>query len=226
MPRRTMATSGRPGPSRALQRSPEQRRKAAQDLLAGVQVSATVVAASPAAASAIADFGVGTGGVHLVGVRILDELHLELRIEAQRDVALAGPPVVCLVGPYSAPDDAGLSDRCWGEPDLGALVAAKLPTDGEGHPVLWAQSPVVIGATLRRGQVRCDYPPGEWHLEIAADPLIDGQAVGAMDLPRLAIALPYRDTVVLPLPRIDRTRYCGLATAVFLEQGEPAVSSP
>ncbi len=208
-----------------VSRSPEQRRAAAEDALSGVHVSATVVLSSLAAASAIADFGLD-GGVRLVRVRIMDELHVELRIEAERDVALAGPPEACLVGPYSAPDDAGLSDRCWGEPDLGALVAAAPAIDGAGHPALLAGRPIVVDAPLHRGQVRCDYPPGDWRLEIAASPLIDGSAVGAMDLPDVVIRLLYQGTTALRLLPIDQTRYCGLATAVYLEQGEPRVSPP
>ncbi len=209
----------------SVPRSPEQRQEAARDVLSGVRVAATVVVSSLAAASAIADFGI-EGGVRLVRVRIIDELHLELRIETARDVAFASPPEVCLVGPYSAPDDAGLSDRCWGEPDLGALVAAKLATDGAGHPALQARRSIVVDAPLRRGQVRCDYPPGDWRLEVVANPLIDGSAVGAMDLPDLVVQLPYQGTTALPLLPIDQTRYCGLATVVYLEQGEPRVSSP
>lgn len=206
-------------------RSPEQRDEAARDLLAGVRVWLTVVTSSLAATSAFADFGL-VSGVHLVRVRIVDQLRLELRIEAGRDVALAGPPRVCLVGPHWAPDDAGLSDRCWGEPDFEALLAAKLAVDGAGHPVLQARTSIVLDAALRRGQVRCDYPPGEWRLDIAADPLIDGSAVGAIDLPDLIIELPCQGTAALPLLPIGQTRYCGLADAVYPEQGEPVVSSP
>src|SRR3989442_5848829 len=64
----------------ASARSPEQRRQAASDLLAGIHVKPSVGSLSLAATSAIADFG-GKGGVHLVGVRIVDQLHLQLRIE-------------------------------------------------------------------------------------------------------------------------------------------------
>jgi hypothetical protein len=206
-------------------RSSEGRLAVARDLLAGVHVSAAVVSSSLAATSAMADFGVD-GGVRLVRVRILDEVRLELRIEAGRDVALAAPPRVCLVGPYAAPDDAGLTDPCWGQPDLGALVAAALATDGSGHPALAAGHPVVVDATLRRGDARCDYPPGGWTLQVAADPMVDASAAGVLDLPALAVAIPFQGITASPLLPIDQTRYCGLATAVYGEQGEPPVPSP
>jgi hypothetical protein len=204
-------------------RSPEQREAAARELLSGVHVSATVAGSSLAAAQAIADFGLNEG-VRLVRVRILDGLTLALRIETTSSVVFAEPPLLCLVGPFSAPDDAGLSDRCWGEPDLGGVVAGGLPSDQAGHPMFPADAPAAVSATLQRGDVRCDYPPGKWVLEIKVDPLVDGTAMGARYLPDVSFEVPFATPA--PLTLLAQTRYCGLASVVFREQGEPPVVNP
>jgi hypothetical protein len=203
--------------------TPEQREAAARELLSGIQVSATVTESSLAAAHAIADFGLNEG-VRLVRVRILDGLTLALRIETTRSVALAEPPLFCLVGPFSAPDDAGLSDRCWGEPDLSVVVAGGLPSDQAGHPMFPADAPAAVSATLQRGDVRCDYPPGKWVLEIKVDPLVDGTAMGARYLPDVSFEVPFATPA--PLTLLAQTRYCGLASVVYREQGEPPVVNP
>lgn len=204
--------------------SPGQRQARARELLSSVHVSAIVLSASLTATSAFADFGVESG-VRLVRVRIVNDLHLTLRIEAAQRLSLAEPLQICLVGPDSAPDDAGLTNPCWGEPDLGELVAAQLATDDVGHPFVGAHRAIVVNAALRRGQTRCDYPPGQWHLQVAANPVIDGSALGPTDLTGV-VELPWKTTTALPLLRTDQTRYCGLATAVYLQQGGPPVSSP
>jgi hypothetical protein len=204
-------------------RSPEQREAAARELLSGVHVSATVAGSSLAAAHAIADFGLNEG-VRLVRVRIVEGLSLELRIDATHPVALAAAPLFCLVGPFSAPDDAGLSDRCWGEPNLGVVVAGGLPTDQAGHPMFPADAPATLSATLQRGDVRCDYPPGKWVLEVKVDPLLDGTAMGARYLPDVGFEVPFATPA--PLTLLAQTRYCGLASVVYREQGEPPVVNP
>jgi hypothetical protein len=204
-------------------RSPEQREAAARGILSGITVSATVASSSLAAAHAIADFGLEEG-VRLVRVRIVDGLTLELRIETTSSVAFAEPPLFCLVGPFSAPDDAGLSDRCWGGPDLGVVVAGSLPHDQGDHPMFRADAPVTISATLQRGDVRCDYPPGKWVLEIKVDPLVDGTPTGARYLPEVGFEVPFATPD--PLMLLAQTRYCGLASVVYREQGEPPVVSP
>lgn len=191
---------------------------------ADVRVSATVVASSLVATDAIADFGVEEG-IRMVKVRILDELRLELGIDVEGSVVLAGPPRVCLVGPFWAPDDAGLTDRCWGEPDLGGLLAAQLATDAAGHPVLDRDRPIAVAATLRRGDVRCDYPPGSWQLEVRLEPLANGVPAGAVDLPPVDISVPADVGNPLPLSLVRESRYCGLANVVFREQGEPPIAT-
>ncbi len=158
-------------------------------------------------------------------MRIVDGLHLKVSVEAPTSITLAGPPRVCVVGPYSAPDDAGLSDRCWGDPDLGTLMAAQLPTDPFGHPQILADRPVAMDVALRRGDVRCDYPPGAWTLEIAVEPLVNGASVGPIDLPPLTFDVPWQTADPIPL-RLLGTRYCGLANVVYRDQGEPPVVTP
>jgi hypothetical protein len=204
-------------------RSPEQREAAAGELLSGIHVSATVTGSSLAAAHAIADFGLNEG-VRLVRVRIVEGLSLEVRIDAIHPVALAGAPLFCVVGPFSAPDDAGLSDRCWGEPDLGGIAAGGIPSDQAGHPIFPADAPVTVSATLQRGDVRCDYPPGKWVLEVKVDPLVDGTAMGARYLPDVGFEVPFATPA--PLTLLAQTRYCGLASVVYREQGEPPVVNP
>jgi hypothetical protein len=203
--------------------SPEQREAAARQLLSGINVSATMASSSLAAAHAIADFGLDEG-VRLVLVRIVDGLTLELRIQTTSSVAFAEPPLFCLVGPFSAPDDAGLSDRCWGDPDLGVVVAGGLPHDQGDHPMFQADAPVTLSATLQRGDVRCDYPPGKWVLEIKVDPLVDGTPTGRRYLPEVGFEVPFATPD--PLTLLSQTRYCGLANVVYREQGEPPVVNP
>lgn len=193
------------------------------EAIAAVKVSASVANRSLVATTAVADFGIEEG-VRLVRVRILDDLRLDVRIETDTTIALAGSPVVCLVGPYPAPDDAGLTDRCWGDPDLAALVADQLPTDAAGRPTLEAGQPVVVSAGLSRGDARCDYPPGEWQLEVTLTPVGDGGAAtpAPIELEPIRIDIPPTTDEPLELFTVG-TRYCGIATVVYRAQGEPPV---
>ncbi len=193
--------------------------------MAGVHVSATVTSSSLAVTSAIADFGISEG-IHLVRVRILDELGLDVRLAADIEVVLATPPRICLVGPFSAPDDAGLSDPCWGTPDLEDALAAHMPADTDGHYLLVAGSPIDVKATLQRGSVRCDYPPGEWQLEVTLNPFIDGLPMGTIEVLPALFTVPLETAGPLPLLGVLETRYCGLASGVYRSQGEPPVASP
>jgi hypothetical protein len=206
--------------------SPERRAATAQGLADGMSASVTVGGSSLAATMAIADFGIEEG-VRLAPVRILEEIQLELRIKTTVDVALAGPPRVCLVGPYWAPDDAGLSDRCWGDPDLATLLAAQLAIDAAGHVMLPADRPISIDATIQRGHERCDYPAGAWALEVAVEPLVDDRAEGRFELPATRVDVPLEPTgTALRLVERSDSRYCGLASAVWREQGEPPLMTP
>jgi hypothetical protein len=208
----------------AAPESSADRLRMATEAIRGVRLSAAVIDRSLAATEAVADFAIADD-VRLVRVRIVDDLHLKLSLDAPTSITLAEPPRVCLVGPYSAPDDAGLSDRCWGEPDLGTLVAAELPADAAGHPQLSADHPIVVDATLGRGQARCDYPPGAWTLEVTLEPLVDGASAGAIDLPTISFDVPWQTPQPIPLRLFD-SRYCGLANAVYREQGEPPIATP
>jgi hypothetical protein len=208
-----------------LFRSPTDRQSMAKSLAQGIQVSASVSGSSLDATSAIADFGL-EAGVRLVRVRILDHVELHLRLAAGQTVVLADRPRVCLVGPLSAPDDAGLSDRCWGTPDLGDAVASAISADANGHPRLDAGQAIDVSAALERGDIRCDYPPGDWALEITVNPLVDGTAAGPVELDPITVPIPLEPAgTALPLLGIDQTRYCGLAARIYNDQGEPTVAA-
>ena len=204
--------------------SPGQRDGLAEDLVSSITLTPSVGAVSLVAAGAIADFGVGSpDGVRLVRVRIVDTLELTLRLETGHDIALAEPPSLCLVGPYSAPDDAGLSDPCWGEPDLGALLAQELTVNAAGKPLLAADRPVDIAVALERGDQSCDYPTGAWLIELKLNPMVDGSPAGSRDGPGVPINVPLPAPEPLLWLPPTQTRYCGLATLVYQQQGEPQV---
>jgi hypothetical protein len=194
--------------------------------LDGLQLTMSARDVALLATGAFADFGVNGGGARQVRVRILDRLGLNLRIAADRPITLAEPPVVCLVGPYSAPDDAGLESPCWGEPDLSSALMAKLGQDGTGHYLLTPDQPIELAVELSRGTRRCDYPPGAWQLELKLNPLSGGNAAGARYVPDTPFDVPISQTGPLTLLPTTETRYCGLATAVVQQQGEPEVSAP
>jgi hypothetical protein len=168
----------------------------------------------------VADFGVDQP-VRLVLVRIADELALEVRIESPADLLLASPIVACLLGPDAAPDDAGLESPCWGEPDLGPLLEAALPHDADGRLKLAAGEPIALTVTLRRGDVRCDFPPGAWHLRLRVDPILAGTSAGPRAAPDATFDVPFLRGE--PLRLVGDRRYCGLASRVFREQGEPLI---
>lgn len=201
--------------------SPEARQAAADALVAGIGAGVTVDSSSLLATRAIADFGVGAE-VRLVLIRIVDEVRVEVRLESPRDVSFEGPLQACLVGPDAAPDDAGLEDRCWGEEALGPLIEAQLSTDEHGRLRLEPGTPVTVRATVHRGDVRCDYPPGLWHLEVLVNPVVDGSPAGARYVPHPTFEVPFLPGQELTL--VQERRYCGLASKVFREQGEPVIA--
>jgi hypothetical protein len=153
-------------------------------------------------------------------VRIIDSMDLGLQIASDHEIVLAEPPVLCLVGPYSAPDDAGLESPCWGEPDLSSLLAARLAMDSAGHYVL-GTTPIDLNTTLQRGAQRCDYPPGKWQVELKLNPA--GSSDGARYIPDTTFDVPIAGTGPLKLLATTETRYCGLATVIVQQQGEPEV---
>jgi hypothetical protein len=198
-----------------------ERARAADALAAGIRTSVTVDGERLLAARAIADFGIGAD-VRLVRVRIVDELRVKVRVEVAKDIDVAPPLVACLVGPDPAPDDAGLSDRCWGDADLSALVAGALASDADGRARFAASHPLTITAVVGRGHSGCDYPPGSWRLELLVDPIVGGVADGPRYAPDAEFEVPFDPDE--PLPLVEERRYCGLASKVYREQGEPLVA--
>lgn len=191
---------------------------------AGLHVSAEVGRVDLLAAGAIADSF--EDGVRRVMVRVVDEMELVVRIEAEPGVTLTEPLYLCLVGPWWAPDDAGLSDRCWGEPDLAALVADQMPTAADGSIRLEARQPIVVSTTVRRGNERCDYPPGQWHLEVGLSPPRTPADPNRVALEDILLEVPWETAEPLRLLEPGDSRYCGLANAALREQGEPEVVTP
>jgi hypothetical protein len=208
--------------------SPADRAAALKGLRDGIHPLVSVKGYSLVATTAVAFTPAPSGGSEptFVRVRIIDRLDVEVRVETDDDVWLAADPRICLVGPYAAPDDAGLEDRCWGEPDLAATLVAQMARDAEGHPGLRAGSPLVVRTTIERGDTRCDYPAGTWHLEVKIDPLVEGAATGADYLPDTQFEVPFAHSEALPFFPSAETRYCGLATLVVRDQGEPTVQTP
>ena len=210
-------------------RSPDQRLQAGSDLLDGIHVTPTITSVSLVAGGAIADDF--EQGVRLVHVRIIERLELELLIQADHDVAFGVPPQLCLVGPDSAPDDAGLENRCWGMPDLSDFLAAHLTTDAKGHPLLRGGDAIRLEAVLSRGPGidnvdHCDYAPGAWRLELNAAPVVDGVHLSTRSGPVTHLDVPIPSHGLLRLLRPEQSRYCGLASRIYREQGEPAVIGP
>jgi hypothetical protein len=195
----------------------------ADELLDGIEVEASVVEWRLGATQAIADFGIEEG-VRMVPVRIVEDLVLELKLSADRDVTIAAPPRLCLTGPFWNPLDAGLSDRCWGEPDVTDALRAAMPADAAGTVTLRAASPVAIRVPIARGDERCDYPPGDWLLEVDAEAVIDGQAQPRTDIAKAPIAIPWNVGVPLAWHDNSDTRFCSFTAAVYTRQGEPRIA--
>ncbi len=208
-------------PQEVVPVTPEQRASAGRDLAGHVTVSVTVVDSVLAVTRASGDFGIEEG-VRSVPVRLVDDLTVRIRIVSDVDLRLAGPPRVCLVGPFWNPLDAGLSDRCWGEPDLASLVAELLAVASDGTVTAEAGVPIELSAAIGRGSQRCDYSPGEWRLQVDAEPVVDGTTVGRVDLANLPFEVPLEpDGTVLPFHPNAETRPCSYPAAVFTRQGEP-----
>jgi hypothetical protein len=201
-------------------RSADEREAAARDLVAGIEVSVSDVSATLGTTTAIADFGLERG-IEMVRVRNVEALRLRLRIEAARDVVLRVPPRVCLAGPFWNPLDAGLESRCWGTPDLGLLLAAELPRDADGYPTLPAGTAFIVDATLARGDVRCDYPPGEWHLQVDVEPIIDRIPLHHIEVADIVVDLPWEGEPITISRTSPETRFCSYTDAIYRRQGEP-----
>lgn len=184
-----------------------------------VSVSAAFVQPRFAATRALTDFGLDAGARY-VAVRILESVEIAVDIQADRDVVLADDPDLCLVGPFAQPDYAGLSEACWGVPDLRTILRRRLPIDGAGRPILPAGRTVALRGLLWRDPAGCDYPPGNWRLEIDLGWQDDGR-VSELDVPPVELTLPA--ATIGPLRLLEPTNYCGLANVAYVEQGEPPV---
>jgi len=192
------------------------------ELFGGIEVSASVDQSSLGATQAIADFGVEEG-VRMVPVRIVEDLVLDLELSTDRDVTFAAAPRLCLTGPFWNPLDAGLRDRCWGDPDVNDALRAAMPADPSGMVTLRAGSPVIIRVPIARGDERCDYPPGDWLLEVDAEPVIDGEVQPRRDIAKAPITIPWDVDRALPWHDNSDTRFCSFTAAVYTRQGEPQV---
>jgi hypothetical protein len=202
-------------PTPAASRDPEQ---VALDQVRGVTAQVEIGETSLLAAAATADFGIEEG-LRAVRIRVVDEMVITVNIGAETDVVLAEPPGLCLVGPFWNPLDAGLSDRCWGDPDLTAV-------SGIGT-TLHAEEPAAFEGTIARGHERCDYAPGEWTLEVSLLPVVGGRGFGPVRIPDVIFTVPIEDPdepleLLSPLD----TRVCSYSAAVVSRQGEPEVIDP
>lgn len=206
-------------------RSAAQREAAARELVSGIRISTEVAGSTLAASKGLIDF-MAENDTRLVFVRIVDDLDLEVRIETDEEVTFSDPPTVCLIGPFSAPQDAGYESGCWGMPDIGELLSAELANDGAGHPKFPGGQAIVLSANTHRGGQRCDYPPGHWVLTVEANPLVDGKPMGARQIGEIGFDIPWVDSGPLPFIPVPTVAYCGSANVVYKEQGEPQIASP
>ena len=195
----------------------------ADELIGGITVTTSVDGSSLGATQAIADFGLEEG-IRMVPVRIVEDMALEVQLQTPRDVTLAAAPRLCLTGPFWNPLDAGLDDRCWGDPDLAALLAQAMPADADGTVTLRADSPVVLRTELVRGDERCDYPPGDWLLEVDAEPVVDGVTLPRQDIAEVPLTVPLEDDGALAWRSNSDTRFCSFTAAVYTRQGEPEIT--
>jgi hypothetical protein len=187
-----------------------------------VEVCTAITSTVLGATGMSADRGLGEdGGIHFIDVRIVTELGLDLTLTSSEDLDLASAPRLCLTGPYWNPLDAGLSDRCWGEPDLTSLLEAQLGRTTDGRVIMPAGEPIEFHLDLRRGDVRCDYPPGSWDLELSLEPA-PGERVYLDDV-EIEVPLEPEGTV-LPFYYTGETRFCTYAQTILLEQGEPTTA--
>jgi hypothetical protein len=194
----------------------------ADELFQGIEVTAAVDESTLGATQAIADFGLEEG-VRMVPVRIVEDIVLDLQLEADRDVTFAAPPRLCLTGPFWNPLDAGLSDRCWGDPDINEALREAMPADPAGTATLRAGSPVSLRVPIARGDERCDYPPGDWLLEVDAEPVIGGQVLPRTDITKAPVTIPWDVEGALPWHDNSDTRFCSFTAAVYTRQGQPTI---
>jgi hypothetical protein len=203
--------------------SSAQAEAAAMELVRGIEAEIEVAEPTLVAAAATADFGIEEG-LRRVVIRVVDGMRVQLTLRSETVVPLAEPPGLCLVGPFWNPLDAGLSDRCWGDPDFATVVAP--PPDKAGDGPRLAQGSTTVESALTRGHERCDYAPGEWHLEVTVRPVVDGQAFGPVRIPNVTFEVPFDESEALALLPFEDTRVCSYPAAVVNRQGEPELVEP
>lgn len=213
-----MVVAGCASPTPSASIDPEE---IALALVRGVTADAQILTdAALVAATATADFGIEEG-LRRVVIRVVDEMEVEVVIVAEAEMVLAEPPGLCLVGPFWNPLDAGLSDRCWGSPDLGEVAAEQLSTEADGQVVLAAGVPVAVSAPIARGHERCDYAPGEWTLEVSLRPVVGEETFGPVRIPDVVVDVPFDAAEPVERLPIRDTRVCSYPAAVVNRQGEP-----
>ena len=98
-----------------------------------------------------------------------------------------------------------------------------MPPDADGRVTLRAGSPVVLRADLARGDERCDYPPGDWLLEVDAEPVIDGVTLPRQEITKVPLTVPLEEGGALAWRSNSDTRFCSFTAAVYTRQGEPTI---
>lgn len=207
-----VALGASPGPS-ALPTEPV----AALDVVVHPTGPATL-----ASAAAFAD-SLDTG-ISLVRVRIVDTLDVAITIMSEPGISLAEPPVVCLAWVDAAPDDAGLESPCWGTPDPSSELAGMMAR-GDGTLGLEPMRGVAVHAQMTRGDGRCDYPPGDWVLQVKVVPLVDGVAQAPVYVME-PFEVTYDPSEVPERLPLTETRFCGLASEVVRVQGVAPTQAP
>ena len=99
-----------------------------------------------------------------------------------------------------------------------------MPADADGRVTLRAGSPVVLQADLARGDERCDYPPGDWLLEVDAEPVVDGVTLPRQDIAEVPLTVPLEEGGALAWRSNSDTRFCSFTAAVYTRQGEPEIT--
>jgi hypothetical protein len=85
---------------------------------------------------------------------------------------------------------------------------------------------VTIEAALQRGDERCDYAPGDWLLEVDAEPVVDDVPGTRLDIAKAPISVPFDGDELLALRPTSDTRVCSYGAGVYTRQGDPPLREP
>ena len=80
-----------------------------------------------------------------------------------------------------------------------------------------------VNDCLARGDERCDYAPGDWLLEVDAEPVIDGVTLPRQDIAKVPLTVPLEEGGALAWRSNSDTRFCSFTAAVYTRQGEPTI---